>query len=69
LKTSSKALKESGNKDFKVIELPKLNHLFQTCETGSITEYAKIEETISPLALNLISEWILARTTTIKESE
>jgi len=65
----SKALKESGNKDFKVIELPKLNHLFQTCETGSITEYAKIEETISPLALNLISEWILARTTTIKESE
>ncbi len=65
----SKALKESGNKDFKIIELPKLNHLFQTCETGSISEYAKIEETISPLALNLISEWILARTTQTKEAK
>lgn len=59
----SKALEESGNKDFTVIELPKLNHLFQTCETGSIGEYAKIEETISPLALDLIAKWVLARTT------
>lgn len=58
----SKALEESGNKNFTIRELPKLNHLFQTCETGSIAEYAKIEETISPLALKLIAEWILART-------
>ena len=59
----SKALEESENKDFTIIELPKLNHLFQTCETGSIAEYAKIEETISPSALNLIAQWVLARTT------
>ncbi len=58
----SKALEESGNKDFTIIELPKLNHFFQTCETGSIAEYAKIEETISPSVLNLIAEWVLERT-------
>ena len=36
-----------------------LNHLFQTAETGSISEYAKIEETISPTALKVIGDWIL----------
>ena len=58
----AKALKEGENKDFTIVELPKLNHLFQTCQNGSIEEYAKIEETISPSALNLIAKWILERT-------
>jgi pimeloyl-ACP methyl ester carboxylesterase len=58
----SKALDEGGNKDYSIVELPKLNHLFQTCHDGSFGEYAKIEETISPIALNLIAEWILKRT-------
>jgi len=40
-------------------ELPGLNHLFQTAQTGSPDEYAKIEETISSVALELISDWIL----------
>ncbi|MFO7669755.1 MAG: hypothetical protein R6W31_08865 [Bacteroidales bacterium] len=53
------ALKEGGNKDFMVKKLPGLNHLFQTAETGSEYEYIRIEETISPLALNMISDWIL----------
>lgn len=55
----SKALEEAGNKDFTIVELPQLNHLFQTCETGSIEEYEKIEETLSPSVLNLITEWVL----------
>lgn len=58
----AKALEEGENKDFTIVELPKLNHLFQTCQNGSIEEYAKIEETISPSALNLIAKWILERT-------
>lgn len=58
----AKALGEGGNKDYKSIELPKLNHLFQTCQDGSFEEYAKIKETIAPSALNLIGEWILERT-------
>jgi pimeloyl-ACP methyl ester carboxylesterase len=59
-----KALKSGGNKDFTVRELPHLNHLFQTCENGSVTEYAKIEETFSPSALVLIGKWIAEHTST-----
>lgn len=65
----SKALQDAGNKDFTIIELPKLNHFFQTCETGAIEEYETIEETIAPSVLNLISEWILLRTKFIDLSQ
>ncbi len=58
----SKALEEAGNKDFTIVELSRLNHFFQTCQDGSFGEYEKIEETISPSVLNLITEWILERT-------
>lgn len=54
-----KALEEAGNKYFEVDELPGLNHLFQTAKTGSPSEYAQIEETISPVALEKIAAWIL----------
>ena len=53
------ALAEGGNKHFEVEQLPGLNHLFQTAKTGAPGEYIEIEETISPVALNRISEWIL----------
>jgi uncharacterized protein len=54
------ALKAGGNKDYLVKELPGLNHLFQTATTGGVSEYAKIEETISPSALKVMGDWILA---------
>lgn len=54
-----KALEESGNKHFEVTELPGLNHLFQTAKTGSLSEYADIEETLSPVALEKMATWIL----------
>jgi hypothetical protein len=54
-----KALKEGGNKNFKTMEMENLNHLFQTCETGAISEYAQIEETISPTVLEILRDWIL----------
>jgi uncharacterized protein len=54
-----KALEESGNKHFEVDELPGLNHLFQTAKTGAPAEYAQIEETMSPVALEKVSSWIL----------
>ncbi|MBY0230488.1 MAG: alpha/beta fold hydrolase [Gemmataceae bacterium] len=55
-----KALKD--NKDATVKELPKLNHLFQACKTGLPSEYGRIEETFAPTALELIGEWVAART-------
>ena len=44
--------------DAEVEQLPDLNHLFQTAKTGSPGEYAQIEETIAPLALETITGWI-----------
>ena len=49
-------------RDARVSELPGLNHLFQTCQTGATGEYAGIEETISPLALKTVGDWIDAHT-------
>lgn len=40
-------------------ELENLNHLFQESETGAISEYSTIEQTISPIALEEILNWIL----------
>lgn len=37
---------------------PNLNHLFQNCKTGNPTEYCQIEETIAPIVLNDIYNWI-----------
>jgi len=53
-----KVLKEGGNTNFKTMELENLNHLFQTCETGAVAEYGQIEETISPVVLEIIIDWI-----------
>jgi len=58
------ALKNGGNKDVTVHVLPGLNHLFQTCKTGSISEYGQIEETFAPTALENIATWITAHTRT-----
>ena len=55
------SLKKSGNKDITIQKLKDLNHLFQTSKTGSFNEYAKNEETFSPIALHIISDWILKR--------
>jgi pimeloyl-ACP methyl ester carboxylesterase len=55
-------LTRSGNKDFEVKELPGLNHLFQTAVTGQLDEYERIQETMSPMALNIISEWVKLHT-------
>jgi pimeloyl-ACP methyl ester carboxylesterase len=47
------------DKAAEIEELPGLNHLFQTAATGSPAEYGQIEETISPLALRRVSDWVL----------
>lgn len=53
------ALMRGGNKNVTIKQFPNLNHLFQECETGSLTEYDKIEQTFAPIALSVISDWIL----------
>lgn len=56
------ALRAGKNPDFTVKELPGLNHLFQTAKTGGAEEYARIEETLSPVAMETVAKWIEDRT-------
>lgn len=52
-------LKAGGNRRYTVKELPDLNHMLQTAETGAESEYAQIEQTIAPLALEAVADWIM----------
>lgn len=47
--------------DADIVVLPDLNHLMQTAGTGLPDEYARIEETIAPVALETIADWVAAR--------
>jgi dipeptidyl aminopeptidase/acylaminoacyl peptidase len=53
------ALKNGNCPDYKIIELENHNHIFQNCETGKISEYKKIEGTMSIESLTIIKDWIL----------
>lgn len=52
------ALRKGGNRRVTVRRFPKLNHLFQTATKGAPSEYAQIEETIAPVALDTIATWL-----------
>lgn len=58
LQAIEKALRSGGNSALTAKRLPGLNHLFQHCKTGLPDEYGDIEETFSPEALKIISDWI-----------
>ena len=52
------ALKKSNVRKFEIREIEGLNHLFQSCRTCTLDEYRELEESFSPLALSMISDWI-----------
>jgi uncharacterized protein len=56
------ALHEGGNTKATVLKLPGLNHLFQTASTGLPQEYSTIDETLSPLFLKTVGDWICGNT-------
>lgn len=51
------ALDWSDSPEVTVLELDGLNHLLQPAETGSPTEYGRIETTMAPRALGEITSW------------
>lgn len=55
------SLEKAKNKNFELLELPHLNHLFQEAKVGSVSEYKELEQTISPSVLDTMSTWILKR--------
>ena len=59
LQPVKEALKNSQSKNYEVVLIPGLNHLFQESKTGHIAEYPQIEQTLSPIVLEKISRWIL----------
>ncbi|MFZ4100066.1 MAG: alpha/beta hydrolase family protein [Chlamydiia bacterium] len=63
----AKILEEAGHRNYRIIEFPSLNHLFQTCESGSILEYGEIEETIAPIVLETLSGWIVEATSNFRK--
>lgn len=62
----AKALEKGHNSEYTMVELPNLNHWFQTCQSGSTSECVNIEETMAPIALNTISDWITETTKPVK---
>jgi pimeloyl-ACP methyl ester carboxylesterase len=53
---------KAANPAIETRALPALNHLFQTAKTGLPAEYATIEETMAPLALDTLASWIFKQT-------
>jgi len=62
LEVIEKSIRLGGNDNVTVKEFPGMNHLFQTCKTGAMNEYATIEQTINPIVLEEISGWVLKQT-------
>jgi len=54
-----KYLKLAGNKNYTIMKIEGVNHLFQHADTGLPTEYGNIEETFAPEALKAMSDFIL----------
>ena len=46
------------NKKNLIMPVEGVNHLFQHCTTGAVSEYRNIEETIAPEVLQTISDWV-----------
>ena len=50
-----------SNPKAEIAVLANLNHLFQTAKTGTVDEYGQIEETVAPVALKKIGDWVIAQ--------
>lgn len=62
-----KALKKAKNKNYQIVTAVGMNHLFQDSKTGMIDEYSTIEQTISPIVLLQIKNFIKENIKNIKD--
>jgi pimeloyl-ACP methyl ester carboxylesterase len=51
-------LAKSHSRKHEVKVLPGLNHLFQECKRCDVDEYGELDQTISPIALATIADWL-----------
>lgn len=61
LQLIKKNLSKGKCKDYTVLEIPNVNHVFQTAITGKANEYDILKETFSIYAMKMICDWILVR--------
>ncbi len=59
LKAIYDAVQSGGNSLVDTLSFKNHNHLFQQCESGAVGEYSQIEETIDPVVLETMKDWIL----------
>ncbi|MDP9040746.1 MAG: prolyl oligopeptidase family serine peptidase [Bacteroidota bacterium] len=52
------SLKKNHVKHYSIREIPGLNHLFQSCKKCTLEEYGELEETFSPIALQIMGDWL-----------
>ena len=52
------ALKKSKSRHFEVTKIDGLNHLFQECQSCTLAEYTKLDQTISPKVLEAMTTWL-----------
>lgn len=62
LKAMEHAMASNPDIPFQSVVLADLNHMFQRADTGTPREYAQIEQTMSPVVIDLIADWILDST-------
>lgn len=48
----------AGNPQVRILRCEGLNHLFQPCTTGAVSEYGRIETTIAPEVLAVVADWL-----------
>jgi hypothetical protein len=51
----------AGNPRARIVELAGLNHFLQPAITGAPSEYADIDQTLAPEALETVCDWVVAR--------
>lgn len=52
------ALLKGGNKNVTAVSLPGINHMMQESQTGAVSEYGEIDQTISPTVIDTIISWL-----------
>lgn len=57
-KALNKIIKKHHKNNFSIKVIPDANHLFQKAETGSPTEYGKLEKAFAPEFIKAIKKWL-----------
>ncbi len=57
------ALQQAGNSDYEIVTLADANHLFQSAETGAITEYATLKAEFTSDFVPTLVEWLQTHVT------